>query len=380
MTTPNHLPRRVLLAGSLSIATVGSTVSVASAESCASGCFTKADNDRLKFPVLQATSPPADDSVDCDFGFWPCTATKTLKDFSHSTWSGDKWQFVWANRNTAIRELHPNPLPPPAVNASTGESCAMEFTTWDAANAATQSYLRYSLGMDNFAEPWIAAGGSADDFLSVSELRADPDRYFVHRLTVNDRTYATMRDIPILPEFRIVDVAAPAPGIALDYEVHDARSVEDATTFLEALAADAHSVGKEFFLYTNPLSNPGQVYNGLDETNLPHLLQNHLDKLNVLLHPNRPDPDITDNYYAQLDVLRGTSGDEPIPHEKLALNFALGDPATEAEALAVHTIMTDPDRPHPSMLMIFLYGAKLDGPCSSADNRKLGLACFGHHR
>lgn len=340
-------------------------------------CFTKNDNARLNgLRVFQNASPPATDGDELAYKYWPCTDAAARPDFSASEWQGNKWHFVWANKaitgadgNPAPNQ-NPNPIQPPVITYN-GHECRARYTTIAKANAATQSFIRYSLGMPNYTAPWVAAGGAAGDFAGYDDLAASPGSYFTSTAVFNGTTFQVMIDVPWLPSFRLADVAAPAPGIMLDYEEADNRTTAQSTAFLQAVANDCHGVGKQLFLYTNALNAPSLPSTGLDATNLPGLHANYLDYLDVFLWSGNEEGDIQQSYEDQIAVL-GSSAD----YDKLVVLFEL-DGTTQADADTVHDILTDVAKPHPSAVIFWRAGATQGGACGSDVNDKISRVCFG---
>lgn len=376
--------RRSFLGGTIG---VGAAVALGTARSAGAGspaaatpltanCFGKADNARLDgLRVFRIAVPPADDTVDATYTHWPLTDATTRADFSASTWSGNKWHYVWSNRATTGPNHNPNPIPPPVVTYL-GKECRTQYSSIALANAATQGFIRYTLGRSDYADPWVDAGGAASDFVPYSDYTTNPAAYFTTPVTFNGHDYQVSTDVPLLPAFRLVDVHPATPGVFLDYEVADRRSTAESTAFVQDIADDLHDAGRQLFLFTDPLNGPSQPNTGLTSANLPALSRDYIDILGVyLVRLSGQTVDFQQSYDDQIDVLRGPSGAETVAYDRLSVVFDVDTNSTSADATIVHSILTDPD-PHPTVLTFFS-DPVAGGACGSALNDKIAIACFG---
>lgn len=338
--------------------------------------FTKASNaDLAGLRVFQQAPPPADDTIDATYPYWPVTDAATSQNFATSTWAGgNRWSFLWSDRRNYgdAWNKKPNQLPAPVVKIGTQE-CRAVFTTIARANAATQAKIRFMLGNDaaTYQAPWIAAGGSAGDFVTDAAFRANPATYCTTDFAYGSATYKVMVDKVLLPAPRFVDGNRPdlQPGVVLDYEVGDSRTTTETTNFINAVAADVHAAGRQLFLLFNPLNNVNQLYHGYSAANLPAILA-AADFLTLTLWSGNPDGSLSASYANQLALLGG--GLSAADYAKLVINFELGNPGTSlADAQWVHDKLREAGTSHPGKVMFWRNFAAVGGPGTTLTNQKI---------
>lgn len=340
--------------------------------------LTRDSSGRLDIRVFHQSPPPTDDLQDDTYLFWPLTDAVTTQDFTTSEWTGGRISaFVWANRcNFGGFNTRPNNLPSPLEFNGTQE-CRATFSTIDLANAATQCQIRHILGMDPVAvkQPWIDSGGSADDFITDAEYRADPASICPDDfLGSDDVTYSVMTDKVLLPAPQFPNAFRPdlCYGILLDYECQDDRTTEITQAIIEAIADDIHAMDKKLILYTNPFTAPTQTHTNINSDNLPALFA-AVDLLGIFLWSGNADGSIPESYANQLDML-GTLIDED--YQKLAIIFELGDADTGntiGDATWVYKKMHE-DGPCPKTLIIWRNFAVTGADLT---NKKIWYVCFG---
>lgn len=340
--------------------------------------FTKASNDPLPslgIRVFQQAPPPASDSVDETYSYWPVTDVSTSQNFSTSTWTGgNKWSFLWANRRNYDDAWNkkPNPFPAPTIKTGTQE-CRATFTTIDRANAATQCQIRYMLGRSaaDYQAPWIAVGGVAGDFITDAQMRANPGNYCTTDFQNGTVTYKVTVDRVYLPAPRFVDGTHPELqlGVVLDYEVQDSRTPANTLAFLQALAADLHADGRQLYIYTNPLNAPTEKYTGLDNTNLPAVLA-AVDFLSIFAWSKSVEGSVAASYAAQIALLGALSA---AAWDKLVITFELGtSPGTTlADAQWVRSKMREAGTTHPNKVMFWRNYAVQGAAATTLTNQKI---------
>ncbi len=354
--------------------------------------------------IFRNANPPA--HADAAYAYWPCTdATSMMANMNGSRWTGNAWLYVWANR-----AMTPNPAQSGTFNTKPNMiqslSCDGKlvfdgvstyrcvYSTYEKANAATQSLIRYWLGRSDFAAPWVEAGGAASDFVFVSELYADvtsgkPSAYFT--TCIPGHPHQVMQDIPWLPSTltggagsftRATAMAGrigQVPGVVLDYEVQDGRSTAMSPAFLRALCDDIHTAtpAGKLFIRTNPLDrlNAGQIATGLDADNLPAVLA-HTDYLSVKLWSRNTQGDLAQSYAAQMAMLKGTSGSQPVDYAKLVILFELN--CTLDDARFVHTLLTGSADTSPQAIMYWAHGATELGAAGARTRDLILTTLLGH--
>ena len=381
----NSLSRRTLLRG-------GVLAGASAAAACTSGengdrpegsnCFTATEHQRQLdgIRVFQQAFPPADDEVDGSYPYWPCTDAATSQDFSHSTWTGGRvWAFVWANRCNygAAWNRKPNPLPAPVMRVGALE-CRSVFTTHAKANAATRCQVRFLLGMapDDCMAPWLQIPGtSVADFVIDADYRAHPGAFCRRNVTWRDRYYRVMVDKVLVPAARLTEGvnADNRAGVVLDYEVQDGRRPEVTEAFVHQLSHDVNGAGKLLFFLTNPFNAPTQRYTGCTAENLPQIFAD-VDHMGVFLWAGDPGGSIPASYDSQLGMLGPLSRTD---HDKLVVNFELGDPGTTmADARWLHDTL-HAEGLHADKVMFWRHFADQGGSCETATNQKIAMVCFG---
>lgn len=340
--------------------------------------FTQADNASLAgLRVWHQTPPPVDNTDDEGFLSFPGTDYASRQNVTTSTWVGNKWAIIWADRCNYgdAQNKRPNPLVAPAVYVGTRE-CRAVYTTRAKAMAATRAKARHVLGMTSgeIEADWVTAGGVSGDIITDSTFRASPSTYCTTDFTYGGTTYKVMVDKVVLPPMQFS--TAEHKGIFLDYEAQDTRTASDSTTHISDLASDCHGEGKEIMLYTNPLTGDLQPYNGLDGTNLPTILD-AVDYLSVLLWSQAEEGSISASWTAQIALLGSLVTAD---WAKIAITFELGPESTGttlADAEWVYDKCHEAGSDHPTNVVIWRNGAQLGGSLSRLTNQKLSTVCFG---
>ena len=333
--------------------------------------------------VFQNVNPPAANAyaVTQAYPDWPCTDIfNSGSNMNTSTWSGNAWLSVWANRAMTPNAAQPNPgnQKPNLIQSGggfDGTANRVQYSTYEKANAATQSLIRYWLGMSTYADPWVAAGGRASDFVYFSQLVANPGAYF----TGTANGYPVMTDIPWLPSTptgtfgsftRATAMAghtAQVPGVVLDYEVQDGRSTRAAPAFLAAIYADVKAAGAKLFIRTNALdtlNTPG-TESGLTAWNLAGVLQN-TDYLSVLVWSGNWQGNVAESYLQQIEMLKGPTCTGSVDFTKLVIVFELGTTLNDAQF--VNNLLTGAPAANPQAILFWPNGKTLGGACGTGAN------------
>lgn len=353
-------------------------------------CFSKSDALALTFPVFVNASPPGNDNVTEDtYPHWPANhysgASSTLTGGTYTQTGHKRIAFVWANRKnygSATFNKKPNPLPMSAIYVN-GNECRTTFTTVGLANAATRIQIRQLLGIDYSSilldHPTLGTPVPFTTwFESTDTERAAlfPD-VFSHTQGGVTTNYAVSTDkVMLLPPM----VLSKLDGVELDYEVQDLRSESTTDSFTGLIANDIQSVDKEAMLLVNPYNAQGAAWSGITEANLAVFLA-EWDWLTMWLHSDNPAGTVEAAYNEQRDMLPATMTDAE--WAKIILRFELGledgpDPGTTIEdAQFVRDKLTESGNQHPSGVQFHRSQAPAGGACTSLNNQKIELICFG---
>ena len=339
--------------------------------------------------VFRLANPPVDDSAATasNFGFWPGTDMMSRQStINGSSWTGGKvWFFVWANRAISAFNQKPNPIQSPAP-VYQGLECRVQYTSVAKANAATQSLIRYWLGVADYMAPWIQAGGQASDFVFYADLLQYPQQYFDTVTTAGGTSYQVMTDRPWLPStpgggagtFTRATAMNGNPslvaGIVLDYEVADGRPTSVAVPFFRGIYTDIKSAGAELFIYTDPLDRLQANQSGLDYTNLPTILKSYTDHLTIMLWGNNQQGNVASSYKAQISVLKGRLCSIAVPFNKLAILFDLNT-TSRSDAQFVNNILKGSVKTRPQTIVFWADGADEGGACGTRANNQI-IACL----
>lgn len=396
---PGSLGRRQLLTGGLAAACASLVPDRALAD-CIAG-----NNGMLgaagKWRVFQNVPPPLDNTQynTIAYPFFPVTDSYSWQQninsiLNRSTWSGgNTWMYVWANRankvvvrtlGNATADLKPNLIQNP-VPLNFNAECRVEYTSVAKANAATQSMIRYWLGMSNYDQPWINVGGSAGDFVFYSDLLQNPAKYFTRTVVAQNVTYQVMTDIPWLPSTifgaagsftrstMMNGVSAQVPGIVLDYEPGDYRTNQSATLFFNAIANDIKSKGAKLFLWTNPLNRIGKTH-GLDFNNLPHIVNDLCDYTSVQFWSGNPE-NVAQSYENQIAMIKGYTCGGHVPYDKLAVILDLKTQLADAQF--VNNLLNGPAASNPQAIGFWRNGIREGGACGTQANNQIIAAMEG---
>lgn len=351
--------------------------------------------------VFQNVPPPLDDTHynTIAYPFFPVTDSYSWQQnvnsiLNRSTWSGgNTWMYVWANRTNKVvvqnlgnqnADLKPNLIQNPTPVYLTRE-CRVVYTSLAKANAATQSMIRYWLGMSNYDEPWIDAGGSTKDFVFYSDMLQNPDKYFTQTVLSQDVYYQVMTDVPWLPSTifggagsfnrstMLNGRSAQVPGIVLDFEPGDYRTSQSTTLFFNAIASDIKQAGAKLFLWTNPLNRIGNTH-GLNSVNLPHIVNDLCDYTSVQLWAANPE-NAAQSYENQIATIKGYGCNGAVPYNKLALVLDLK--AGLADAQFVHNLLNGPAASNPQAIGFWRNGMREGGACGTQENNLIITAMEG---
>lgn len=326
-------------------------------------CFGSAHVPPEGIRVYRNAPPPASDNEE-GYRFWPVTDAVTMqidqiaRSRAHSV---NAYAFLWANRCHRIegmasdcsRVRKGNVLQP--RYRRDGAEVRPYFSTFMRANTCTLIQTGNLLGEDRSAlESKARAVG-----ISLAGRSEDLAAHIV-----NDRFV----DLCI-----IADRPLPARtrGIVLDYEVADGRSAEMTLSFLTEFASLVQAHGKEAILYNTPLDAPSQRWTSISKSNASKLHQ-IFDKNVIFLWHGNKQGSIEASFNAQLDVLRGEDGNQPIDMSKLILVFELANTNT-ADTRMVGSLMESTGIKN---LMFWRHRAHVGGSCERDVNRKISCLVF----
>ncbi len=327
--------------------------------------------------VEQQAPPPTSNSVaEASYAYFPLdtSTTQNAHAASLSTWDGSavspprpvrKKVLVFSSRRhddpTQFNRKSLAPFPP--IYNSAGNACQFEFPGGFAmAMAAEEAQCMYACGypkhndgtFDGYLDILTTAGFVVDDSLATGDCMthdtwaANSDTLFPY-----DAIYYTGALIKVahdkvwLAQSRLVDMAFDAYGIFSDVEAQDGRTSDQAKAQILKLATRCAAKGFAYDLYTDPLNATTQSSNGLDASNLSDIINDpNVSRVSILAWDENLEGDIEQSILNQLQLLKGPSGNLPVPYDKLTMVVgigAFGQEMTTASASVVRSFILGRD-------------------------------------
>jgi hypothetical protein len=303
----------------------------------------------------QAPAPASNAVTEATYPYFPLSASTSQNAAANatSTWDGSavsppaptaRKVFVFTpRRHDDPNQVNRRPWPPyPRIFNSSNLSCQFEFPGGLAkAMAAEEAQVMFACGYPKRAEGGLpgyldvldAAGFVTDDSLTSGDCRtrdawaADADALFPHdALSYSGPLIKVAHDKVWLPQARLADML-DAYGIWCDMEPHDGRGPAETKAHILKLAERCAALGYGFDLYTNALNAGTQIANGLGSSNLADIVNDpNVSRLSVqVCQGNAATPAAAEaTILAQLALLKGPSGDRPIPYGKLTMVVGIG--------------------------------------------------------
>jgi hypothetical protein len=337
------------------------------------GCFTPTTVNTIKaingtnFRVYQQVPPPTSNAItESTYVNFPATdcASQQVDSFqsSVSTQNTIRCQhFLWQMRAVVTSPLYnnrPNPTPPgvvggvvyigisrndPTVPTSPVLGCRLQYSTVDKANAATEAMMRYSLGYDGHtgsSDPLLmgyldvanAAGIPDSAVSSWQDANTNSNTFFPSVYSSKLGTYYVCQDYIVLPDSKL-STAPMGAGIVLDSEAQDGRTPDQLLAQIQMLASVCAYKGKEFVVYPNALNQNGAVNTGFTIDNIYKIAQTPNVVLSILASNDNIYKDIQKSIDAQITLLKGPLGDQPIYWSNLIMSCGIG--------VSTNTLTTD---------------------------------------
>ena len=374
--------------------------------SSAQDCFNRSDNRRLKFDILQISTPPIYEpklrEEEQQSPYYPgtdfaSTSIGVLQRATPAMAGGQptrQYFLLWANRCVFLPGITKSVEECRNTKSGKGnsypgiigegrplnEQLRAGFSSYDKADTCTLINAGSAIGKDwSQLTSWADAAG-----IVLRKNLADKEALATHARTVRLADGTTSN---YLLDVCVVDgrqLPSDTKGIALDYEVFDYRSPKEVVHFISRLSSLLREADKDLVLVTNPLPRKA---NGLDSTNIIEVLK-QVSALVVAISTGATEgnPNISyrprartispmDDYRRQLKVLTDDGKHELTREQagKVFWSISLYDTAL-SEARALHEeILARKYRG----IMIFRHYVKQGGACSRDVNQLTACLAFG---
>ena len=348
------------------------------------GCFTPTTVNAVKtinganFRVYQQAPPPTSNAItESTYVYFPVTDSASLQVDSFqsgiSTQNTIRCQhWLWQMRAMAVSPPYnnrPNLTPPgmvgttyyssisrndPAVPTSPVLACRLQYTTIEKANAATECMLRYSLGYADHtgsSDPLLmgyldvanAAGIPDSAVSSWQNANTNKNTFFPTVYSSKLGTYYVCQDYIVLPDSKL-STAPMGAGIVLDAEAQDGRTPDQLLAQIQMLASICAYKGKEFQVYPNALNQAGAINTGFSIDNIYKIAQTPNVDLCIVAYKENVFKNIQKSIDAQLALIKGPLGDQPIPWSSLIMTCGIGASTatlTTSECVTIRSYLTN---------------------------------------
>ena len=320
-------------------------------------CFTRDDNRRLTFEVIQQAPPPAKHQR--RYPFYPQSAASTMQLATLEAAADDAkgYYFQWANRSnaplvnamgvTVPRKLNLQPASHGLRHQRTG------FSSVARADGCTLAQAASLLGKPDLARSFAAQTG-----ITLRDEVAQPDT-----------SPAGPQDTCVLAQKTLPRATV---GIVLDFEVQDGRSGAQTVDFLGRYAQLVHDAGRRAILMIDPFDAPSQIYTGISDQTA-HAIVAKFDATTIFLWTRNAQHSLSASYARQMAMI-STGG--TVDGKRLLVLFELANTTLDDARFVHHVIETD----HLAGVMFWRDRATQGGACDRDVNAKIAMVAFGDQR
>ena len=267
--------------------------------------------------VMQQSPPPTSTSTNLNFALFPGSdfGTTQIGKLVSSTYNGvNGHAWVWGMRANYKVSNQANPIFQATFTVPVNgieKQAAMEFSTYDYADACTLSHLAYHTGMPahngsltGYLDYLNVVGLSDSAWIPYATAAANPTAYFNRAPTnANPRQRVSLDLVEPVAKLSEATMSKMKKGILIDGEWADLRSSSQLRAFSTKAAGIIRAGGMESTMYLNSW-NAGNAQNeGLYDPTTVASIYNDFDWICPVVWPSNIEKNVEQSMLNQLNLL-----------------------------------------------------------------------------